>query len=98
MPSDEISKPPHQHSADTKPALRGPERSSQPPNSAADEPRSTKKSVYTQPRSEMRQSQVRVNSAWPRVRSGHDTDFSTPSAFESGSQNTLKPYAIPMHR
>ena len=37
MPMAPSSRPPHQHSAATKPALRGPTRSSQPPHRAADD-------------------------------------------------------------
>src|SRR5712671_1066268 len=39
----EITSPPHQHSAATTPALRGPARSSHPPQTAADDPSSTKR-------------------------------------------------------
>src|SRR5437867_6168297 len=97
-PTAAMTMPPHQQMAETTPALRGPERSSQPPHSAADDPRKTKKSVYIHPRSATRQSQVVVKSAAPSVRSGHATDRVTPSARDSGSQNTLKPYAMPMQR
>src|ERR1044071_4641809 len=96
-PIADIAMPPHQQTAETTPAFRGPARSSQPPQSAAEDPRNTKNSVYIQPRSVTRQSQVVVNSARPRVRLGHATDCVTPSARDSGSQNTLKPYAMPMH-
>ena len=44
-PTAAMTIPPHQQTADTTPALRGPARSSQPPHSAADEPRKTKNSV-----------------------------------------------------
>src|SRR5215468_4799364 len=94
----EITSPPHQHSAATTPALRGPARSSHPPQIAADEPSTTKNSVYIQPRLEMRQSQVVVKSSPKSVMSGQATLLSRPMARESGSQNTLKPYAMPMHR
>jgi len=70
--------------------LRGPERSSQPPHSAAEEPRKTKKSVYIQPRSAMRQSQVVVKSALMSVRSGQGDGFLDARERDSGSQNTLK--------
>src|SRR5204862_6277555 len=53
-----MTMPPHQHMAETTPALRGPARSSHPPHSAADDPRNTKKSVYIHPRSATRQSHV----------------------------------------
>src|SRR6516165_1323929 len=56
-PMAEITSPPHQHNAATMPALRGPARSSQPPQIAADDPSTTKNSVYIQPRLEIRQSQ-----------------------------------------
>jgi hypothetical protein len=85
-----MTMPPHQHTAETTPALRGPARSSQPPQSAADEPRNTKKRVYIHPRSATRQSHVVVNSARPSVRSGQATGCVTPSARDSGSQKTLK--------
>src|SRR5262249_7733551 len=90
-PAAPITSPPHQHSAATTPALRGPARSSQPPQTAADDPSNTKKSVYIQPRLETRQSQVVVKSSPTSVRSGHATLLSRPIARESGNQNTLKP-------
>ena len=83
--------PPHQQTADTTPALRGPARSSHPPQSAADDPRKTKKSVYIHPRSATRQSHVVVNSSCRMVMSGQAFALETPSARDSGSQNTLKP-------
>src|SRR3546814_9392488 len=58
-------RPPHQQSAATTPALRGPTRSSQPPQMAAEVPSSTKNSVYIQPRSNWVQSQLVVKSACP---------------------------------
>jgi len=54
-------------------------------------PSTTKNSVNIQPRLEMRQSQVVVVSSPRRSRSGHATDFVSPTARDSGSQNTLKP-------
>ena len=57
-PMAEITSPPDQQSADTKPALRGPSFSSQPPQMAADDPRKTKKSVYIQPSIEIGQSHL----------------------------------------
>ena len=99
MPAAEITRPPHQHSADTKPALRGPARSSQPPKMAADEPRNTKNSVYMTLRSDTRQSQLVVTSACMTEKSaGQATGWVMPSTRVSGSQNTEKPYAMPMHR
>ncbi len=77
--------------AATTPALRGPARSSQPPHNAAAAPRNTKKRVKIQPRSAIGQSQLVVNSAETSERPGHTTGFCTPSARDSGSQNTLKP-------
>jgi hypothetical protein len=85
------TRPPHQHNAATTPALRGPARSSQPPQSAADEPSTTKNSVYIQPRLATRQSQVVVNSSAMIDMSGHATLLLMPSARDSGSQNTLNP-------
>src|SRR3954447_9013877 len=99
MPIAEITRPPHQHSAETNAALRGPTRSSQPPQSAAAEPRNTKKSVYIQPSVDTFQSQVDANTdAMKLMSAGHSTGLVMPIAFESGNQNTLKPYAMPMQR
>ncbi len=71
--------------------MRGPARSSQPPQIAAEEPSKTKNSVYIQPRLDIRQSQLVVNSSPINVRSGQATDLVMPIARDSGSQNTLKP-------
>ncbi len=75
--------PPQQHAA-TTPALRGPSRSSHGPNTAADDPSMTKKSVYIHPSVLMRQSP--------------GADSVMPITRLSGNQKTLKPYAIPMDR
>src|SRR3954471_8548030 len=48
-PNAEITRPPHQQNVATTPALRGPARSSQPPQMAAAEPRNTKNRVYVHP-------------------------------------------------
>src|SRR4249920_3398549 len=91
-PSAEINMPPHQHTALTTPALRGPARSSQPPHSAAEQPRKTKNSVYIQPSVEIFQSQVVTKSSVKKLVSlGQAIASLTPSAFDSGSQNTEKP-------
>src|SRR6185369_5293360 len=91
-PSAEISMPPHQHTALTTPALRGPTRSSQPPQIAAELPRSTKNIVYIQPSVEIFQSQLVMNSSCRKPTSAaHFTDSLMPSALDSGSQNTEKP-------
>jgi hypothetical protein len=71
--------------------LRGPARSSQPPQIAAAMPSNTKKSVYIQPMLATRQSQVVVNSSCSSVMSGQALVWVTPSERESGSQNTEKP-------
>jgi len=77
-PTAEISRPPHQHTAATTAALRGPTRSSQPPHSAADEPRKTKKRVNIQPRSLIFQSQLVVNrEPISPISGGHATALST---------------------
>src|SRR5690349_24634981 len=97
MASAPISRPPHQQSAATTPALRGPARSSQPPHSAAAEPRNTKNSVYIQPSSLIFQSHVVVNSAFTIPEpSGQAIEVLPPSWRDSGSQKTLKPYAMPI--
>src|SRR4051812_20844565 len=100
MPSAEISIPPHQHTAATTPALRGPARSSQPPQTAAAMPRIRKNSVNIQPRVEMCQSQLLANHSPKKPTSGPQV-LPAPAldnCLESGSQNTEKPYAMPMHR
>src|SRR6478752_1048567 len=91
-------RPPHQHTAATTPALRGPARSSQPPQTAAETPRTTKNNVYIQPRLATRQSQVVVNNSCASDMSGHVFDAVMPIARDSGSQKTEKPYAMPMQR
>ena len=70
----EMTSPPHQQTADTTPALRGPACSSQPPQIAADDPRKTKKSVYIQPSIEIFQSYV-VEKTWAKklMSFGHAT-------------------------
>ena len=89
MPSAEINIPPHQHTADTTPALRGPARSSQPHQIAADEPSNTKNKVYIQPRVDIFQLQVELKISAKNPTSGpHLTALVMPSAFESGNQKT----------
>ena len=83
--------PPAQQNAATTPALRGPTRSSQPPQRAADTPSTKKNSVYIQPMLAMRQSQVVVKTSWKSEMSGHAFRAVMPSARDSGSQNTEKP-------
>src|SRR5947209_5050435 len=95
MPSAEISMPPHQHTAATTPALRGPARSSQPPQRAAAQPRNTKNRVYIQPSVAMLQSQCVANSSpkkpTPWLAQDGVPGAPVASAFDSGSQNTEKP-------
>ena len=94
-----MRKPPPQQNAATTPAFRGPACSSQRPNTAADEPRNTKKSVYIQPSVLIFQSQVVAVSVCRKLmETGHATGSVMPMARLSGSQKTLKPYAIPMER
>src|SRR5215469_6081987 len=98
-PNAEISRPPHQRKAAAKPALRGPTRSSHPPQIAEAVPRNTKKSVYIQPSVATFQSQVVVNRLAKNPRSfGQSIELVIPTARCSGSQNTEKPYAMPMQR
>ena len=52
-----MKNPLDQQMAATTPVLRGPTRSTQAPNTAADDPRKTKKRVYIQPRVLIFQSQ-----------------------------------------
>src|SRR5689334_18621342 len=100
MPTAEISMPPHQHSAATTPALRGPARSSQPPQMAAAQPRNTKNKVYIQPSVATCQSQLLANNSAKKLMSfGQVVPApAVASVLDSGSQKTEKPYAIPMHR
>ena len=94
-----MARPPHQQSAAKTPALRGPTRSSQPPQIAAAEPRKTKKSVYSTVTSDRCQSYWVVNSMVMMLASaGAAIDLSTPSMRVSGSQNTENPYAMPIQR
>jgi hypothetical protein len=58
MPRAESIRPPHQQQAETKPALRGPARSSHPPQIAEAAPRKTKNRAYTIPSSLIFQSHV----------------------------------------
>ena len=71
--------------------MRGPTRSSQPPQTAAAMPSSTKNSVYIQPMLATRQSQVVVKSSCTSDMSGHAFGAVNPIARDSGSQNTEKP-------
>ena len=88
----EITSPPAQQKAAATPALRGPERSTQLPNTAADEPRKTKNKVNIQPNMEIGQSQVVVKILAKKLMfSGQATGAAMPMALESGSQNTEKP-------
>src|SRR3954466_8744999 len=85
-PKDEITRPPHQQSAATKPALRGPARSSHPPQVAAEMPSRTKNSVYVHPSIETFQSQLVVKSwATTLISFGHAMDCVMPSAFDNGN-------------
>ncbi len=85
------TRPPDQHSAATKPALRGPTFSSQPPQIAAETPSTTKNSVNIHPMLATFQSQVVVNSSCISDMSGQAFGALNPIARDSGSQNTLKP-------
>jgi len=92
MPIEPSTRPPHQQTADTNAALRGPTRSSQPPQMAAETPSNTKKRVYIQPRLATFQLQVVVKSS---VISDMPSQTSFDAGFgiacDSGNQNTLKP-------
>ncbi len=91
-PTAPRTSPPHQHTAATTPVLRGPERSAQPPNSAAEEPRKTKNRIGITCRSDTCQSQVVVTSRPASPRSaGHFVEVVIPIALVSGNVNTEKP-------
>src|ERR1700692_1294359 len=65
----------------------------------AADPRNTKKRMKVHCNSEIRQSQVLLTARASRpISSGHLIEVVMPIAFESGSQKTEKPYAIPMQR
>src|SRR6185312_15504368 len=99
MPSAPSRKPPPQQHAATKPALRGPTRSSQPPHSAADKPRKTMNNVNVNVSAPTDQSHVVVNnSPIQPVPAAHAIGLLMPSARASGNQNTLTPNAMPMHK
>src|SRR5450755_3378069 len=87
-----MTSPPHQQIDATTPPFLGPTRSSHPPQSAAAEPRNTKKSVNVHPRSLIFQSQVVTVSCAKKLRSlGQSTEAVMPTAFDNGSQNTENP-------
>src|ERR1700730_5508590 len=91
-PPAEMTSPPHQQPAATTPALRGPARSSQPPQMAAADPRNTKNRVYVHPSMFNFQSQLVVSATARKLMSfGHSTDWEMPRALDSGSQKTEKP-------
>src|ERR1700759_4421644 len=95
----EMTKPPHQQTAAAIPALRGPARSSQPPISAAAQPRKTMNIVNVGVSRVIFQSQrVVVISAMKLMSLGQATELLMPMALDSGNQNTEKPYAMPIHR
>jgi hypothetical protein len=77
MPSAEMKNPPLQQRAAATPVFLGPTRSTQGPNTAADDPRKTKNSVNIQPRVLIFQS--------PGAGSV------IPNARLNGSQKTLNP-------
>src|ERR1700730_1841158 len=98
MPIAPSTRPPHQHNAATKPALRGPTRSSHPPHIAAETPSTTKNSVNIQPMLATFQSQEVVNSSCISDISGQAFGAVSPIARDNGSQHTEKPQDMPMHR
>ena len=80
-----------QHTAATRPAFRGPSRSSHPPNSAADRPSTTMPIVNVHNKSLTRQLQVVVNSESTSVMVLHDASGSPEIDLLSGNQKTLSP-------
>ena len=98
-----MSKPPHQHSIETKPALRGPSRSNQPPYNAAEQPSNTKNRVYIQPKSNCVQLQsvavkarivpdnFSLNVVAPAAHAAKGLPSAPISALPNGFQNTLNP-------
>src|SRR3984885_1544767 len=98
MPNAPTNNPPPQHSAATTPALRGPARSSQPPQIAAETPSTTKNSVNIHPKLATFQSQVVVNNSCHSDISGQAFGAVRPMARDSGSHDTEKPSAMPMQR
>src|SRR3954454_6654859 len=91
-PNAETTSPPHQQNVATTPALRGPARSSQPPQMAAAEPRNTKNRVYVHPSIFNFQSHgVVVACPMKRVSAGQPTDWVMPIALNNANQKTEKP-------
>src|SRR6185503_7422619 len=84
MPIAEMTNPPPQQQAATNPAFRGPSRSTHAPKRAAEDPRNTKNSVNIVPSVSTLQSP--------------GADLVMPIAWLSGSEKTLKPYAMPIDR
>src|ERR1700722_11760429 len=98
-PMAATTSPPRQQNVATTPALRGPTRSTHPPQMAAAKPRNRKNSVNVQPSMEIFQSQVVVK-IWSMTEAsfGQATLEVIPKALDSGSQNTEKPSAMPIQR
>src|SRR5882757_9705908 len=84
MPAEASRKPPPKHSADTKMDRRGPTRSTQRPNRAADDPRNNIAMEKIHPTS------LRLQSP--------GADCVIPSSLVSGKLKVEKAYAWPMHR
>ena len=83
-PSAAMRKPPPQQQAAATPAFRGPTRSSQRPNTAAEEPRK----------------KIAMEKVRPTVLifQSSGADCVMPIIWLSGFQKTLRPYAMPMER
>src|SRR3989304_5620993 len=98
-PRAEMPNPPLQHNAAANPALRGPDRSTQLPNTAAELPRKTKNNVYIHPSMEIGQSQLVVNTlARKLISAGQLSGASRPMARDKGNQNTENPKPSPIDK
>ncbi len=97
-PTAPSAMPPHQQTAATTPALRGPTRSSQPPQIAAAMPRNAMNSVNVKLTDGTDQLHVVVNRSVVQLASFGQDPSGVASSFVIGNQNTEKPYAMPMHR
>ena len=80
-----MAKPPPKQSPDAIIVLRGPERSTHLPNTAADTPRNA-----------MAMLKIHASCVW--FQSCPDSDLVTPMILVSGSLNTLNAYTCPMAR
>lgn len=90
-PSAPSNRPPPQQQAAIAPDLRGPARSSQPPNTAAEMPRTAMNNSNVTVSELTRQLHVVVNSSCHNDTRAQESGTGPASAFDSGNQNTENP-------